>query len=334
MPEDLRRIDEVAAATLRDCMQTTFEDGPRRDQRLWTGDLRVQALTNYATFNNTALVKRSLYLLAAFPREDGSIPACVFEKPFPFQGHEYIADYAVLYGVAVLEYVRATGDMAAGRDLWPTVKRQLELVGRYVTAGGLFADPGGVWIFIDWNDALDRTASMHGVLLYGYRQAMGLARLLGLEREVAAYPERIARMTAAARAAFYDPTRKVFVSGPKRQVSMASQAWLAIAGVPSKAQGATALAAAVKMPDVVRARTPYLNHYVVDAMLLCDLLREALELVRSYWGGMVTGGADTFWEAYAPDEPLLSPYGDHHINSYCHAWSCTPSYFIRSRGLA
>jgi hypothetical protein len=30
----------------------------------------------------------------------------------------------------------------------------------------------------------------------------------------------------------------------------------------------------------------------------------------------------------------LSPYGDHHINSYCHAWSCTPSYFIRSRGLA
>ena len=334
VPEDLRRIDAVAAATLRDCMQTTFEDGPRRDQRLWTGDLRVQALTNYATFNNTALVKRSLYLLAAFPREDGSIPACVFEKPFPFQGHEYIADYAVLYGVAILEYVRATGDIAAGRELWPTVKRQLELVGRYVTPGGLFADPGGVWIFIDWNDALDRTASMHGVLLYAYRQAMELARLLGLEREAAAYPERIERMTAAARAEFYDPRRKVFVSGPKRQVSMASQAWLAIAGVPSKAQGATALAAAIKMPDVVRARTPYLNHYVVDALLLSDLRREALELVRSYWGGMVTAGADTFWEAYAPDEPLLSPYGDHHINSYCHAWSCTPSYFIRSRGLA
>jgi hypothetical protein len=258
----------------------------------------------------------------------------VFEKPFPFQGHEYIADYAVLYGVAVLEYVRATGDLAAGRELWPTVKRQLELVGRYVTAGGLFADPGGVWIFIDWNDALDRTASMHGVLLYGYRQAMELGRLLGLEREVAAYPERIARMTEAARAAFYDPTRKVFVSGPRRQVSLASQAWLAIAGVSSKAQGAAALAAALKMPDVVRARTPYLNHYVVDALLLCDLRREALELLRSYWGGMVAAGADTFWEAYAPDEPLLSPYGDHHINSYCHAWSCTPSYFIRSRGLA
>ncbi|HVQ31023.1 MAG TPA: glycoside hydrolase, partial [Vicinamibacteria bacterium] len=126
--------------------------------------------------------------------------------------------------------------------------------------------------------------SMHGVLLYGYRQTMELARLLGLEGEVAAYPDRIARMTAAARSAFYDSARKVFVSGPKRQVSMASQAWLAIAGVPSKAEGATSFSVALKTPDVVRARTPYLNHYVVDAMLLCGLRREALELMRSYWG--------------------------------------------------
>ncbi|MFM6852875.1 MAG: hypothetical protein ACKOUM_02200, partial [Sphingopyxis sp.] len=40
----LDRIDAVSIATLRDCMQTVFEDGPRRDQRLWVGDLRLQAL--------------------------------------------------------------------------------------------------------------------------------------------------------------------------------------------------------------------------------------------------------------------------------------------------
>ena len=43
----MQRIDAVSIATLRDCMQTTFEDGPRRDRRLWVGDLRLQALTNY-----------------------------------------------------------------------------------------------------------------------------------------------------------------------------------------------------------------------------------------------------------------------------------------------
>jgi alpha-L-rhamnosidase len=32
---------------------------------------------------------------------------------------------------------------------------------------------------------------------------------------------------------------------------------------------------------------------------------------------------------FDPDNLLLSPYNSIQINSYCHAWSCTPSYFIR-----
>lgn len=31
----LRKIDEVALLTLRNCMHTVYEDGPRRDMRLW-----------------------------------------------------------------------------------------------------------------------------------------------------------------------------------------------------------------------------------------------------------------------------------------------------------
>lgn len=29
-----------------DCMQSVFEDGPKRDRRLWLGDLRLQALAS------------------------------------------------------------------------------------------------------------------------------------------------------------------------------------------------------------------------------------------------------------------------------------------------
>jgi alpha-L-rhamnosidase len=25
----------------------------------------------------------------------------------------------------------------------------------------------------------------------------------------------------------------------------------------------------------------------------------------------------------------VSPYNSHLMNSYCHAWSCTPTYFLR-----
>ena len=48
---------------------------------------------------------------------------------------------------------------------------------------------------------------------------------------------------------------------------------------------------------------------------------------------MVAAGADTVCEVYDPDHPLSSSYGDIHINSFCHAWSCTPVYFLRVRGL-
>ena len=59
------------------------------------------------------------------------------------------------------------------------------------------------------------------------------------------------------------------------------------------------------------------------------MLCEAPELIKSYWGGMVDLGADTFYEAYVPGDPDFSPYKDKMINSMCHAWSCTPTYFIR-----
>jgi alpha-L-rhamnosidase len=101
----LKKIDEISVITLRDCMTTIFEDGPRRDRRLWLGDLRLQALANYYTFKNYDLVKRCLYLFAGFPREDGSVPAAIFERPVTRRAGDYILDYDVLFGVTVLDYV-------------------------------------------------------------------------------------------------------------------------------------------------------------------------------------------------------------------------------------
>ena len=45
---------------------------------------------------------------------------------------------------------------------------------------------------------------------------------------------------------------------------------------------------------------------------------------------MLARGADTFWEIYDPQNPDASPYGGKIIHSFCHAWSCTPTYFLRT----
>jgi hypothetical protein len=87
--------------------------------------------------------------------------------------------------------------------------------------------------------------------------------------------------------------------------------------------------AVLEDPTSIRPSTPYLYHHVTEAMIECGMKREALSLIQNYWGAMVDAGADTFWEAYDPDDSRFSPYGDVHINSFCHAWSCTPAYFFR-----
>jgi len=328
--ELMRRIDDVSMATLRDCMQTTFEDGPRRDQRLWVGDLRLQALTNYVTFKQNDVVQRCLYLFAAFPREDGLVAACVYEKPKARYGGIHIVDYAALFNVTLRDYVEATGDADTGRDLWPAAKRQLEIIGRDVSPEGLYVDPKNMWIFIDWSRELDRNAAIQGLLIYAWQATAQLARRIGRTAEAAEYEAQTARMIAAARRTYWDAARAVFLSGPQRQLSWASQAWMAIAGVSSRPESAQAMRTALADPAAIKPVTPYLYHYVVEGLLAGGLTREARAMLESYWGGMIKAGADTFWEIYDPAQPLSSPYGDIHINSYCHAWSCTPAYLLRS----
>jgi hypothetical protein len=261
------------------------------------------------------------------------MPSCIYERPQAVSGHIYIIDYAALYVALLLDYARATKDWRTARDLWPVAKRQIEILTQCIGPDGIFVAPKNSWVFIDWKDGLDRTAAMHGVFVFSLRKALELAREMGADAEAAEYSKRIEELTTTARSAFYDSARKVFVSGSQKQVSWATQAWMVLSEIATRDEGAAALRAVQKLSDAVRPGGPYLYHYFVEAMIRCGLKAEALELVQTYWGGMVQAGADTFWEVYDPTNPLLSPYGDPLINSYCHAWSCTPAYLFRSGGL-
>ncbi len=335
-PAVLQRIDEVSIATLRDCMQTCFEDGPRRDRRLWVGDLRLQALVHYSTFGAGGghdVVRRCLYLFAGLPRADGLVNACVYERPRPTYASIVTLDYAALWVVTLSEYLAASGDLATARELWPVAKAQIEILRKNVDVEGRFVDPQDSWIFIDWAEGLDKTVAMHGVLMLALRHGLRLADAVGTRGEVADWGTLVQAMATAALGHFWDERLGLFVSGPNRQVSCASQAWMALAGValPSEQLGC-AIKRALADAQAVRPVTPYLYHYLVEGLAACSLNDEARQLIESYWGRMVALGADTFWEAFDPANPLSSPYGDVHANSWCHAWSCTPSWFFRQPG--
>jgi alpha-L-rhamnosidase len=328
--KDDAALEAVALRTLRDCMQSVFEDGPKRDRRLWLGDTRLQALANYASYRNFDLVKRCLYLLAGTASAKGLVATCMYDRPHPIRGQSEILDYTALFAPTVLEYLAATGDAETAEDLWPLVLKQVDFTLDQVSPEGLFVPKGNWWCFIDWNDRLDKQAAVHGTILFGLRATLSLAERIGKQVEAAFLKEAIPRMESAARTHFWDESLGLFVSGGKRQVSWASQAWMVLAGVPSESDGRRALAGVMKHPSAEKPVTPYCHHYMVEALFRAGLKHEAMDWLRSYWGGMIKKGADTFWEVYVPDDDLKSPYNSYLINSYCHAWSCTPSYFLRS----
>lgn len=325
-------IDRIGLATLKECMQTVYEDGPKRDQRLWIGDLYLESLANVYSFRNHQLTKHCLYLLAALCNEKGFLNGNVFEKPAPHPQANFLFDYALLYNVTLKEYLAATGDRETALDLWEIVRKQTELATMYMLPDGSLDHERAMkesWVFIDWRQELDKQAALYGVTIYALKQTYELAKALGKEKEVAGIPTQVSSLTKAARRLLYDKAGGVFVSGSSRQVSYASQAWMVLSGVGTAREGAVAFKALQSRTDVVMPGAPYLYHYVIEAMIQCGMTGEARTVLVDYWGGMVKKGADTFWEVYDPKNDFLSPYNSFVINSYCHAWSCTPVYFIR-----
>lgn len=332
-PAIIKEIDRVGLNTLKECMQTVYEDGPKRDQRLWIGDLYLEALANTYSYEQHDLTKRCLYLLAGLADESGYLNGTVFERPYPHaQAKQLLFDYALLYNVSLKDYLEATGDRQTAEDLWKVAKKQLEIITPYLQDNGLLDFEKANrewWIFIDWRDGLHREVAFQGVAIYGLKQTYELAELLGKKSEVAYIPKMIKKMSDASRKHFYDKKTGLFTGTTNKQISYSSQLWMIIAGVPSKAEAQRALKSLSTVPDIVPTGTPYAYHYYIESLLSCGMNQEAKQALVDYWGGMVNKGADTFWEAYDPNNDFISPYNFFPMNSYCHAWSCTPVYFIR-----
>jgi hypothetical protein len=328
----IRHIAEVSIATLAECMQTVYEDGPKRDQRLWIGDMYLEALANTYSFGQHDLTKRCLYLLAALAAEDGRLHANVFERPEPHpQYGSHTMDYSLIYNVALLEYLKITGDKATALDLWPVVKAQVADAMSYLDDNYIF-DPfckdTPIWLVFDWRAGLDTRTMMQGCMIWALKGSYELAEMLGKTAEAAEWPKIAVKMSRAARKYQFDARRGVFVSGPQGQVSCLSQAWMILAEVLTPAQGARALQTVFDMPETIYPGAPYAYHYLIEALVKSGLHAEANCRLVEYWGGIIERGADTFWEVYDPLNPALSPYNFFPVNSYCHAWSCTPVYFI------
>lgn len=327
--DELNEIYKVGVKTLHDCMQDVFEDGPKRDRRLWLGDLRLQALANYSTFDNQALVKRCLYLFGAMTATDGRISANVFTNQEYVPDDTFMYDYSLFFITTLADFEDQHNDMELLSDLYPVAKKQWEVMEGFISEEGMVKPPKEYTVFVDWSTKFDKSTATQAITIYAIKKLIKLATQMD-DPVVNHYQELCNQLVSYAKSELFDEDQGLFISGDQREVNIASQVWMVLADVldvqESKEVMQKALATLFPVKGIA---TPYMYHHIDEALFKSGLSDEAIKLMKGYWGKMIDLGADTYWEAFEPEKPDYSPYGSPIVNSYCHAWSCTPVYLLK-----
>ncbi|XCP85563.1 hypothetical protein ABXS75_01805 [Roseburia hominis] len=267
----LNQIDYVGRKTLKECMQDVFEDGPKRDRRMWLGDLRLQARANYYTFKDYSLVKRCLYIFAGLLFNEGKVSACVFTKPTMEPDDTYLMDYALFFGCILLDYFEATKDRETLEDLYEIAVDQIRIVAGQLSEKNVLPDAGDEFAcFLDWGDGLNKQAGATAVLIYCIRYSIRLARLMDRQDDIIWLEEKEQLLKKAAIQEFWDEEQGLFVSGEERQVSWVTQIWMILARVFDKESSRRFIHHVIEAGPRISMVTPYMYHHYIDALIRCD----------------------------------------------------------------
>ena len=315
--EKLKKIYDMSVKTLAECSQDVYEDGPKRDRRMWIGDLRLEALTDYVVFNNIDLIKRCIYLFAAYRAPKRFVAPCLYQDSPPYVDKWSFQDYSLFFISCIYDYTVNTGDLALADELYEQMYEQYELAKGNIEAGVT----GG---FIDWCPDLDKQVAVTGVYIYTFKQLKELAQKLG--KDASDIDNTIGLVTKKL-LSYYSDEKQLFVTSDG-QISIHSQIWAILSGALSNEQCIALLDKIKNTEFEYYIHTPYMMHCYIEALYNNGFKDEAIDVIRDFWGQMDDFGFDCCLEVFNPKNHFESPYGAPETNSACHAWSCTPAYWI------
>jgi hypothetical protein len=316
----LNRIWETSAYTAHLCMQDDVWDAPKRDRGRWAGDLDVEGRTILSAFGDKFLLEDTLRRLAEETPENA-----------PVNG---ITGYTAQWITTLATLYRQTGDREFVVSQHQALLRFLRTMDGDLdpTTNLLKSDARG-WGFVDWAPGLygntpDTRIGTTLELLRAYEAAPALLRAADDEAAAEEYQSRADSLLQACRKAFLPAGTHTL--GETWQLN----ALAILTGVDGKDDSAIwdNVFTHVKQDSPTdQVISPYFNFYLLQAMAETDHKQEALDWMRTYWGGMLAEGATSFWESY----DLRWPKTDFHLSlqadgtsgyfvSLAHGWSSGP----------
>jgi hypothetical protein len=169
-----------------------------------------------------------------------------------------------------------------------------------------------------------------------FQQGAFLLAELGDMTDASAYAALADSTKTAILAAYFDPTSGTF--GTRVQTN-AMAIYSGIETDPAVMEG---IFQNILSQRPVYPVTPYFNYFVISAMNKAGHRAEAIQLIKTVWGSMLSTGATTFWEIYDPQcvnrpdfHSCLTAYANNFESdgailyvSLSHGWSSGPAAFL------
>jgi alpha-L-rhamnosidase len=312
----LNQIWQVGAYTVHLCMQDHVWDGIKRDRLVWIGDLHPEARVIGAVFGKQEIVQQTL----DYQRDRTPLP----------QWMNGISSYSLWWILIQQDWYLQWGDCSYLMTQKDYLIELLSLIAGKLDVQGKEHLDGGR--FLEWPTSSDPTAIDAGL------QALTVLALRAGAKLCAALGKTDAAAGAHAAADF--------AAGALLPVTYSKQAnaLLVLAGLADAEQvNKESLAL-----DPHQGLSTFYGYYILQARALAGDYDGCLDLIRTYWGGMLTLGATTFWEGFELDwlenasriDELTAPgqvdvhqsYGDWCYkglrHSLCHGWAAGPTAWL------
>lgn len=270
----LNKIAETAAYTATLCVQNdVIWDGVKRDRLVWIGDLHPEIMTLSALYGDIPHMKNCLDFIELF---------------FPCSWVNTIPSYSAWWIVCLVEYYMLSSDRQYVQEKLPYVHKILRAFDLIILNDGSVSYKNSelfcyedTKFFFDWptNFKEESKIGWASLLKYAMDKASQLLKEFG---EDATLAEKLSANIAK------NPMFKTSF----KQV----EAFNLFSGRKTIEEVKDAL-----LNGSTSGMTGFMGYYILTAMAKCGGEKEILDVIKEYYGGMLSLGATTFWEDFDVD---------------------------------
>lgn len=312
----IKKVFDVCAYTFHLNSREFFLDGIKRDRWVWSGDAYQSFMVNRYLYADPEITKRTVLALLGKP---------------PYVQHiNTINDYSLYLIIAAYDYWYDTEDTEFIKNIYERLYGLYEFCVSRLDENGFVCKREGDWIFIDWNDHLDKEGPMCAEQILLWQATRCIKKLAQLTENTVpcAINEDILRKKIYR--FYYKKELGGFIDGytsGKNHISRHQNVFALLYGFATETECKTIMEKVLCNPDIPAITTPYFELYELMAMCKYGNVKYMTDMLTSYWGEMIKLGATSVWEQFDPKKKGVehyAMYGRAFGCSLCHAWGSGP----------